>query len=808
MKKLLLYGVGTFKNHGVEAIIKSFTDQIDTRKYEINVATHDYLYNKKLFSNKVNKYIKHYKKSNELNTKEKALENKYKKMPFDYNNFELLYQNDVVNTLENMDINFSVGGDNYCYDFPTWLYALDNKSHSLNKRTVLLGASLFEEIDDEELIEDLNKFDVLVIRESLSLEAVKKVVPDYKLLYIPDPAFSLKPKKVELNSWYKNRKILGLNLSPLTLTDNKKYKSFVEFVDYILKNTDYSICLLPHVTNKESNDLDILRKIKTTYKNEERIYLENGKYDCQELKYIISKFNLFIVARTHASIAAYSQAIPTLVIGYSVKSKGIAKDLFGTYDNYVISKDVISTDRLINSFNFLESNSEDIRKKLEKSMPKIIEESSKLFDKIIEKITIQDKLRICSKSKCVGCGLCKTLCPKNAITMEKGIDGFLYPKIDLSKCIECNICRKNCPINKDKQINNEKYKFYAVKNKNNEVVKVSTSGGIFTSIAKQVLKQKGIVYGCTYKKLKTSHIRINKEKDIIKINGSKYTQSNILDIIPSIKKDLSKNKLVLFSGTPCQVGMIKSHFDSPNLITVSVVCHGVLNDEIIANYKKYLEKTEKDTLIDIKFRTKENGWTKSSIKYIFKNKTIINKFMDDDLMRLFLTNLVLRESCYKCSFKGNNNPADIIIGDCWGIETTNKKMYDEEGISLVTCRTEKGKKLFNNIKSDLDIAIEKEENVKRFNPSFYISVKKPVERNYIFNEIYREFKIMSDKYFYKTQTKNYLNQLKEQEKELNRLVSENNILHNRLIEIYNSKRWKVTESTVNTINRLLGRNSK
>ena len=203
MKKILLYGVGTFKNHGVEAIVKSFTDQIDTRKYEINVATFDYLNNKKKFSNKVTKYIKHYKKTNELNTKEKALENKYKKMPYDYNNFELLYQKDVANTLENMDINFSVGGDNYCYGFPTWLYALDNKSHSLNKRTVLLGASLFEEIEDEELIEDLNKFDVLVIRESLSLEAVKKIVPDYKILYLPDPAFSLKPKRVELNSWYK-----------------------------------------------------------------------------------------------------------------------------------------------------------------------------------------------------------------------------------------------------------------------------------------------------------------------------------------------------------------------------------------------------------------------------------------------------------------------------------------------------------------------------------------------------------------------------------------------------------------------------
>ena len=132
-------------------------------------------------------------------------------------------------------------------------------------------------------------------------------------------------------------------------------------------------------------------------------------------------------------------------------------------------------------------------------------------------------------------------------------------------------------------------------------------------------------------------------------------------------------------------------------------------------------------------------------------------------------------------------------------------MYDEEGISMITCRTDKGKKLFNSIKDNIDIALEKEENVKRFNPSLYRSEQKPVERNYIFTDLYKDYKTMSDKYYYKTQTKNYLRELKRKEEEINKLLSENNMLHNRLIEIYNSRRWKVTESTVNTINRLLGR---
>ena len=390
--------------------------------------------------------------------------------------------------------------------------------------------------------------------------------------------------------------------------------------------------------------------------------------------------------------------------------------------------------------------------------------------------------------------------------MEKDKAGFLYPIIDLSKCIECNLCRNNCPINKVKIENNTKYKFYSAKNKNNDVLKESTSGGVFTEIAKYVLSNKGIVYGCNYKRFNTNHIRINNIKDINKITGSKYTQSSIKKVIPQIKKDLERKKTVLFSGTPCQVGMIKSYIDDPNLVTVSVICHGVMNDEIIKNVKKSLDKSEKSKLIDITFRTKENGWSTASIKYLYKNQKKVNKFVDDDLMRLYLTNLVLRESCYKCSFKGPNNRADIIIGDCWGIEVTNKKMFDEKGVSVVACRTDKGKEIFNKIKNNFEIAIEKENNVEIYNSAFYKSVKKPIERNYIFNDLFKDYKIMSSKYYYQAQTKNYLKEIKKKDQEIGKLASENLTLSNRLVEIYNSRRWKVTEKTANTINRMLGRN--
>ena len=204
-KKILLYGVGTYKNRGVEAIIQSTLNQIDTSDYDLTIASHDHDYNRYYYNDKVSKYIKHYKKQDELTKEEQELEKYYQSIPFDYNNFELLYQSDVVKELEESDICISVGGDNYCYDFCTWLYALDKKSKDSNKKTVLWGASLFEEINDLELISNLKNFDILVIRESLSYNAISKYVPKEKIIFVPDPAFSLEKEEVELDEWYKDR---------------------------------------------------------------------------------------------------------------------------------------------------------------------------------------------------------------------------------------------------------------------------------------------------------------------------------------------------------------------------------------------------------------------------------------------------------------------------------------------------------------------------------------------------------------------------------------------------------------------------
>ncbi len=286
------------------------------------------------------------------------------------------------------DIGFSIGGDNYCYPGFEEFGVINKMIRKCGTKTVLWGCSVEPSMINDIMLEDLKGYDLAVARESITYDALKRT--GVNVILSSDPAFCMKKQVCNFPFEKSEKEIVGINVSPHILTCEKEngiaYKNYVELVKYILENTDYSIALIPHVVWDTNDDRKVLHKLYEDIGNSERVFLVED-HTAPELKYIISKCSLFVGARTHATIAAYSTCVPTLVVGYSVKARGIAKDLFEQEENYVIPVQSLDDPMILtNAFKWLESNQEKIRLHLEKIMPEYIARCYKVKDKIMELI--------------------------------------------------------------------------------------------------------------------------------------------------------------------------------------------------------------------------------------------------------------------------------------------------------------------------------------------------------------------------------------------------------------------------------------
>ena len=342
---------------------------------------------------------------------------------------------------------------------------------------------------------------------------------------------------------------------------------------------------------------------------------------------------------------------------------------------------------------------------------------------------------IVSKERCSGCTACKNICPQNAISMEYNSEGFKYPKIDESKCVDCGLCKKVCPVlnTTENESLNKCYVGYAEEEYSNN----SSSGGIFPLIANKVLDDGGIVIGAAFNEdNKLKHIAITKKEDLIKLKGSKYLQSNLDDIFTYVKENI-ENKKVLFVGVPCQVAGLKSYLkkDYDNLICIDIICHGVPSPKLFDKYIKELENKHNDKLVNYNFRDKVTGWDSYSNTAKFKNNTISELHFNNSYMKLFLSDIALRESCYNCNFKLENKYSDITLGDFWGVKKYYPEMYNKKGVSAIIINTSKGKDIFENIKDELKYKECKLEEITSGNPSLMKSGKMPDKRSNFFNEL-------------------------------------------------------------------------
>ena len=220
-------------------------------------------------------------------------------------------------------------------------------------------------------------------------QAMKDAGVSANVRRVADSAFLLEAQEVELPKGFVRGNTIGINISPL-IFEYTKYKEealagIFDLVQEILDTTDSAIALIPHVVKPGNDDLEVLKLIYERYSQSGRIILITDK-NCMQLKYIISQCRLFIGARTHATIAAYSTCVPTLVIGYSVKSRGIAIDLFGTEEHYVLPiQKIRSSEDLIKEYRWLMLHEKDIKLQLQKIMPEY-REKAKLGMKYIEEI--------------------------------------------------------------------------------------------------------------------------------------------------------------------------------------------------------------------------------------------------------------------------------------------------------------------------------------------------------------------------------------------------------------------------------------
>lgn len=266
----------------------------------------------------------------------------------------------------------SIGGDNYCYPWSAKQGSeLDRKIRKWCKKNVLWGCSIDEKSLTDEVKEDLKGFDLITVRESLSYELIKKINPN--TIKVSDPAFLLEKKELPLPKGFIENNTVGINISPL-INDYESgesiaYQNYIQLLEYIIQETDMNICLIPHVVWEYNNDFIPINALYEKFKSTDRI-IKLGDHSCEELKGYISRCRFFIGARTHATIAAYSTFVPTLVVGYSIKSQGIAQDLFGSYDNYVISvQDMSSKYDLCKAFLYIMENEKQIRENLKNVIP-------------------------------------------------------------------------------------------------------------------------------------------------------------------------------------------------------------------------------------------------------------------------------------------------------------------------------------------------------------------------------------------------------------------------------------------------------
>lgn len=317
------------------------------------------------------------------------------------------------------------------------------------------------------------------------------------------------------------------------------------------------------------------------------------------------------------------------------------------------------------------------------------------------KVSLSKNIDTVSHRACFGCGACAAKCPFSAITMRTSPDGFEYPVVDAARCTSCGLCLRTCPAENQVDADSEAIRAAVLQSDDPDELAQSSSGGVFSLLAKRILSDGGRVYGAAWDGVDhVRHIGISELAEIALLQKSKYVQSDASESYPEVLSDLKSGKRVLFSGTPCQVSALRLYLGKPmdGLTTVSVVCHGVPSSSMFRSYVGWLELREKSDVTALTFRDKSKfGWGHNIRIELSDGRIIKRPAAFDPFYGSYIKGLISRSSCYGCPFRGCDSPADIILGDSWRSESVQDCGHPEKGVSAVIVKTERGAKLIDEI---------------------------------------------------------------------------------------------------------------
>ena len=343
-----------------------------------------------------------------------------------------------------------------------------------------------------------------------------------------------------------------------------------------------------------------------------------------------------------------------------------------------------------------------------------------------------------NKSICCGCGACVQKCPKKSISLIEDSEGFLYPKVDETTCINCGLCEKVCheqhPFEEHSPMN-----VYAAYNLNENIRLKSSSGGIFYMLAEKTINEGGVVFGARFDlDWQVVIDYAEKQEDVLAFMGSKYVQARIGNTYQEAEKFLKQGRSVLYSGTPCQIAGLNHYLrkDYDNLTTVDFVCHGVPSPKVWSLYLKEIVK-KSCKVRSVSFRNKCKGWKyyNFSVSYndLDEKVTLLSDHGENEYMKAFLSDIILRPSCYQCKAKQGKSNSDLTIADFWGIDNEIPDMDDDKGTGLILVHSVKGKSILDfskmkYVETSLEVA-------SKYNPGLQSSILCPPKREYFFSRL-------------------------------------------------------------------------